>query len=221
MSSRLSLVGLKFGRLKVIADGPGYTAPCGTHAKTSVCLCDCGNQTIVINSTLRTGSSQSCGCLRRERTSIARTSHGHTKGRYPSPTYYSWVSMWQRCTNPNNKHFKDYGGRGIKICERWRQFGTFLEDMGVRPTGLTIERIENAKGYEPGNCAWETQKVQSRNKRTNRIYTVAGITGCILELCEHFGISFSTVSWRLRRNWSPEHAFTFKPDSGQWYSDRI
>ena len=128
------------------------------------CLCECGNKTIVSASYLRNGKIKSCGCLRKEgnNTKHQHTSRSHT----PSPTYSSWIKAKQRCNNPNVPNWVDYGGRGIKVCDRWLDsFENFLADMGERPDGTTIDRINNDGNYEPGNCKWSTPKEQSNNRR--------------------------------------------------------
>jgi len=117
-------------------------------------------------------------------------------------------AMYQRCSNPKNSGWKNYGGRGISVCERWRTFSNFLSDMGECPGTLTIERLNNNGNYEPGNCAWRTRKQQQRNMRRNRVIKVNGITGCISELAEIFNIDVNTVHGRLRWGWPPEAAFT-------------
>jgi hypothetical protein len=120
--------------------------------------------------------------------------------------------MIQRCTNPNNPRWNDYGGRGITVCKQWRDsFVEFLKAMGECPVGMEIERRENNEGYEPNNCYWATIVQQARNKRSNRIYTVAGNTGCIAELCQLFQIHYTTVMRRLNHGWNPDRAFTLPP----------
>jgi len=100
------------------------------------------------------------------------TKHGHnpSKTSKPSPTYQSWYAMKARSQNPSHPRFKDYGGRGVKVCERWQNFENFLEDMGIRPPGKTLDRIDNSKGYEPGNCRWATPKEQAYNRRPAKPY---------------------------------------------------
>lgn len=95
--------------------------------------------------------------------------HGHARKRKKSPTYHSWASMVKRCTNPNATRWGHYGGRGITVCARWRTFANFLVDMGEKPPGLSIDRIDNGRGYEPGNCRWATHREQCRNKRNSKL----------------------------------------------------
>lgn len=118
------------------------------------CICDCGNYHEV--EARNFGIIKSCGCSK-------YTSFGHSKNR--TPTYYSWEAMKTRCLNSNSKDYNHYGGRGIMICERWMVFENFLADMGERPEGKTIDRIDNNGNYEPSNCKWSTMKEQNRNKR--------------------------------------------------------
>lgn len=136
------------------------------------CRCDCGIEKSIDGQYLRSGFTKSCGCLKVERARAtmatnksaftgARLTHGMTE----TPTFRSWNGMIQRCTNPNRQNFFYYGGRGISVCERWRIFQNFLDDMGIRPEGKTIGRIDNEGNYELENCQWETMKQQSNNRR--------------------------------------------------------
>lgn len=208
MPARISLVGKLFGRLKVIADGPIVQNKWNKFS-SSVCLCSCGRTINAINSNLIRGGTKSCGCLQRELLSKRCTTHGHSHRNKPTKTYYSWRAMMKRCYNPNDAAWNDYGGRGIGVCERWRDFSNFLAHMGECPPGLTLGRKNNDGDYEPGNCEWQTDIQQNRNKRTNRVFTINGFTGCASELALRFSIKASTAIARIdKRGWSPERAFT-------------
>jgi hypothetical protein len=154
------LSGQRFARLEVIERD--YNRKGAAYWRVR---CDCGTELSVTSQCLRTGHTRSCGCLRREVTIARSTKHGlMTRDGKSKPTYNSWSNMIRRCTNPTHDRWEDYGGRGIKVCERWRDYPAFLEDMGEKPLGTTLDRIDN-DNYEPGNCRWETHAKQNRNKR--------------------------------------------------------
>jgi len=115
--------------------------------------------------------------------------------------------MKQRCVNPHDKGYPNYGARGIKVCKRWLEFETFLEDMGPGKKGWTIERVNNNKGYYPSNTVWATRLHQGRNKRNNKTFTVRGKTACLADLCEHFNVHYQATFMRLYRGWSVDKAF--------------
>lgn len=134
-----------------------------------ICECDCGASIAVAGGNLRSGHTRSCGCLRSEVVSkwatARNTVHGHNCVGAQTPTHRSWESMLKRCRNPKNKNYPAYGGRGITVCERWLEFAKFLEDMGERPSGLTLDRIDVNGNYEKLNCRWATRSEQQKNKR--------------------------------------------------------
>ncbi len=154
--------GMRFGRLTLLSD-------IGRSDDGSVlwrCRCDCGTEKVVKAYRLRNGNTRSCGCLQAESRTISNTKHGHSvSNETRSTTYNSWASMLNRCRNKNYHRYKDYGGRGISVCDRWNKFDAFLSDMGERPLGTTLDRLNNDGNYEPGNCRWATQHEQQNNRR--------------------------------------------------------
>jgi hypothetical protein len=132
------------------------------------------------------------------------TKHGFSPRNAPkSPEYHSWLCMIQRCTNPKQRSYQNYGGRGIKVCERWGKFENFLADMGLRPTPEhSIERKDVNGNYEPNNCRWATKKEQARNARSNRLLTIGGRTQCLNAWAEELGKERSVIKQRLKLGWS-------------------
>lgn len=198
MSRQLSVIapGTRFGKLVVIraADPVQYDSQ---RRAASVCQCDCGSEKIITNNHLKTKiGSRSCGC------------EHYTHGLAHTAEYIAWTSMQQRCYNKKNKRYQHYGGRGIEVCERWRDsFEAFLSDMGPRPAGHSIDRIDNDKSYTPANCKWSTQKQQQRNRQNNVLATINGETRLLVEWCERLNVvSYATAKTRLRRGWSDWNA---------------
>lgn len=144
-----------------------------------------------------------------------RLKHGHSKRLNTTGTYRSWNAMLQRCVNKNHVKYSQYGARGIKVCERWSDFVNFLADMGERPKGKTIDRIDNSKGYEPNNCRWSTPKQQQNNRKCTKNITLFGETRTLTEWSLHLGIPSSTIIYRVKRGWSDEQIISLPPRSGR------
>jgi len=159
------LIGRRFTRLTVLSR---FGTNENKHA-TWNCECVCGKNVVVPGVYLRNGNTKSCGCLRLDKFILRVTTHGHTKGDEKSGAYRSWAAMLNRATNPRGTDWQHYGGRGITVCDRWRQFENFFSDMGPRPKGLSLDRIDNEKGYESGNCQYTDQRTQVRNRRISKL----------------------------------------------------
>lgn len=166
--------------------------------------CDCGTELSVQQGHLVSGHTESCGCFHIESIAI----HGESN----SPTYRSWCKMIQRCTNPKDKHFSFYGGRGIQVCLSWRlSYEAFRSDMGARPIGLTLDRIDSNGNYEKSNCRWATREAQQNNMRSNRFITVHGEAKTVSQWAKHFGIAPQIVTGRMKWGWKPLRALTTPP----------
>lgn len=185
----------------------GYAGKKGAHAYW-LCCCECGTEKLVSGTSLKSGSStQCCAC--------ARKSMPILHGSCGTPTYKSWIHMIQRCENSRDMGFENYGGRGIKVCFRWRNsFEAFLTDMGPRPSKKhSIDRFPDSNGdYEPGNCRWATAKEQNRNRRGNRLLTFNGKTQCIADWADELGINASTIRNRIHRGASDKSALLKETD---------
>lgn len=198
-SGMVDITGRKFGRFTVIE----YAETKNKKARW-LCRCDCGTERVVCGSNLRTGESLSCGCLRDERVGNAHRTHGMSGSREHS----IWRTIKDRCNNPNNKSYEFYGKRGITICKKWSEsFEAFISDMGMSPSvDHSVDRIENSKGYEPGNCKWATRIEQSNNTRRNRLVTVGGVTKTVSQWCRELNLRPGIIFNRLNRGVPPEEA---------------
>ncbi len=193
----IPMIGKKFGRLQVIAE-VGKTK---WNDRLFRCKCSCGAFTEVAGYNLRKGHTQSCGCLQRERTGDANRTHG----KFGSRVYSVWRQMIQRCHNPKTHRFEDYGGRGITVCDRWREdFRNFLFDMGEPPKGMSLERKDNNGPYSPENCRWASRKEQGDNKRNNVNLTFNGVTMTQADWSRATGLPVNTIRNRLLLGWSIE-----------------
>ena len=194
MGKFIDIAGQRFGRL--IALKRVGTSNKGGNA-IWLCLCSYEGYKTVQANDLKNGHTQSCGCLLKEVTKRRSTTHGHSSGRKVSPTYLSWRGMKNRCLNSNEPAYKNYGARGITVCERWKQFANFLEDMGKVPQGHQIDRIDNNGNYCKSNCRWTTSEKNNRNRRDNRLITHKGRTLCLSEWAEICNVNPSTLGMRL------------------------
>ncbi len=201
--------GSVFGRLTII----GRADTVGGYSFWTV-WCSCGKIKNIRASDI--GKVLSCGCLREERVAAACTTHGHATGGELHPLYRTWVTMKQRCYNPRFHKYADYGARGIKVCERWRDsFEAFLGDMGPKPSPRhTLDRKENDGDYTPENCRWATSLEQGANKRSNVRLEYDGRTQSISEWARELGIKAGTISYRIRKGWSVAETLTKVPAYG-------
>ena len=192
-------IGERHGRLLVVERAPNKSER-DTNARWK-CKCDCGREVIQYGQDLKKGKVVSCGCWNDEK----RFKHGLAN----TPVHRIWIGMHSRCRNPNLKEYPNYGGRGIKVCERWKSFENFIADMGIRPEGYSIDRIDNDGDYEPSNCRWATTRQQLNNKRTSRILAMNGESRTIAEWADKLGIDWHTIRNRVDRyGWTIEKALT-------------
>lgn len=204
MSRWKDIRGEKRGRLVVIKyDDPGRW----------LCRCACGEMITVQTSNLNNGHTRSCGCLNRETRATVHRTHGLSR----TSEYRIWRGVRDRCFNPRNHAFADYGGRGITVCARWNSFAHFLADVGPRPTPHhSLDRKDNGKGYSKKNCRWATKIQQANNSRSNLRLELHGRIMTQAEWARELGIKTATICCRLRYyGWSVERALTTRPGKGR------
>jgi hypothetical protein len=206
------LTGCCFGKLTVLSLAP--KSPAQTYySKKWVCHCTCGKETVVFGQALKSGATISCGCVRRARAKenikkaqASGPTYGNLKhGLCKTSEYRIWYDMRRRCSDSRRSEYKDYGGRGISFCERWRSFESFLADMGPKPSNLhTLDRKNNDGAYNPENCQWSTKKEQARNRRNNSLWTSNGTVRTLAHWAEILGVKHTTLSSRLHKAGSQE-----------------
>lgn len=199
MPPPLELTGARFGRLLVVTRAHKDNQ----QAWTWLCRCDCGREVHVRGATLKAGKTSACASCA---TSMGNRTHGSTG----TPLYERWRAMLNRCENPNQRAWKDYGGRGIKVCDEWHQFEAFARDIG--PTfepHLELDRINVDGHYEPGNCRWATRREQQNNRRNNHLITWREHTQTVYEWAVVLGLKPNTLLYRIRRGWSLDRAMTY------------
>jgi hypothetical protein len=198
MTIRIDLTGQTFVRWTVLSPDVFETG-----AMLWNCRCDCGTLRAVNSRHLRAGRSLSCGCYKLE----AQTTHGLHK----HPMYRTWAGMLSRCRNPKDAWYRRYGGRGIKVCERWHDFANFFADVGERPKGHTLDRIDNDGDYTPKNIRWATHGQQAETKtQTSKYLTAFGKTRTVVEWAAETGLRVDTIHQRLHRGWSVTKALRTK-----------
>ena len=195
-------IGFKSGRLTVLAKS---TIRSSYNTLMYSCICECGNNVLKSGRSLRNHITKSCGCLRIERVRESTITHGNTVNKKWTKEYRTWVDMMTRCYNKNSTSYKYYGERGIKVCDKWHNYINFSKDMGVKPSGYLIDRINVNGDYEPGNCKWSTIKESARNKRSNKLISVVFPDGKVdigmcVELVEKYKFSKTSIYGSLKNN---------------------
>lgn len=194
-------IGSKFWRLTVIE----FRGHRKNWKKVWRCRCECGNECNVQQGNLRNGHTRSCGCLLDQWATRRFTTHGYTR----TPTYWSWRSMLARCYNPKCVGYARWGGRGIKVCDRWRSsFQNFFADLGERPPGTTLGRRRNNEDYSPDNCRWETREQQGNNTRRNVFMTYNGETLTASQWAKKAGVNYHTLWRRVKEGWPAEYVLS-------------
>lgn len=213
------LRGKRFGRLVIVSAHRSINPSTGyLNLIICDCLCDCGKKKVIRWTNLGRGV-QSCGCYRREFCSLNNSTHGqarHGTGKKQSPAYRSWMSMIQRCTRPKNKDYSRYGAKGITVPKEWLLFENFYKDMGDRPEGTTLGRINNDQSYSKENCEWQGITTQNRNQKRTRRIIYKGQKYCLSELAEKFGLKITTLFRRVNAGWQIEDAVECPVNTIHW-----
>lgn len=192
----------RFGRLLVL-----MKADSNRNGIRWLCRCDCGVTKVIPAKNMVSGRTLSCGCLQKE-AARKNTKHGHNINGRHTRTYSSWHDMRRRCRDKNHKSHANYYDKGITVCERWKEFINFLSDMGERPEGKTLDRIDSNGNYEKDNCKWSTHKEQANNMSRNHYLEYKGEKLTISQWADKQGLPYNTLTARIRRGWSIERALT-------------
>lgn len=211
MGRFIDLTGKRFGKLTVVSRAENAIEPNGKPRVMWNCHCDCGNDTVVAGSHLRNKHTTSCGCYGREARIKSNTTHGKSN----TPIYRTWRHMIERCYNKNNKRYNSYGGRGIKVYDKWiNDFQSFYEYVSSLPhygeNGYSLDRIDNDGNYEPNNIRWADDYIQNNNQRTSHFITFDGKTQTISQWSRELDIPYDTLYSRISRGWSIDRALTTK-----------
>lgn len=199
MRKATSVIGDRFGFLTISNEIEKVN-----KQRVVVCLCDCGLVKTVLLPNLRAGHTKSCGCIQKAAVKASNSTHGLSASR----EHISWASMKARCSDSSRPDYGHYGGRGISFCKEWTRFEAFLADMGERPKGTSLDRIDVNGNYEPSNCRWATAEQQANNKRVNRIIDINGGSQTLAQACASKNLNYKTVHQRLRRGWTIEKALS-------------
>lgn len=216
MPKLIDIKGQRFGRLVVVERVKNKWK---NHGSYWLCKCDCGKEKIVESHNLRNGSTKSCGCLNDEKRGQSNKTHGQS---HRERLYAVWCSMRARCDRPTAEPFERYGGRGISVCDEWRDYAVFREWAyshgyveNVRGVYCSIERIDNDGNYEPDNCKFVTAKEQANNRRSCRLFTIDGVTKNATEWASEYGMEARLVLRRVESGWDIIEALTVKPIIGR------
>lgn len=201
------ITGQRFGKLVVLGRGEDAVSKSGRHRIRWECKCDCGKTITAYSENLKSGKTTSCGCYRAELVRGRSVTHGETR----SKLYGVWSSIKSRCLNSNTAAYKDYGGRGISICDEWKNSFEVFRDWAYAngyKEGVSIDRIDNNGNYCPDNCRWVISVVQANNRRSNILITYNGETLTVTEWAEKLGKNPKTIFNRLYSGWSAIEAIT-------------
>jgi hypothetical protein len=194
-----TLIGKNFNELTLLSESLPHFTKSGHKHRTGIFKCSCGKQKKIQISSVINGITKSCGCLSNSKASKRMSKINHKHGYYGTSEYNSWISMRKRCNNLKHKSFKDYGARGINVCDSWnKSFSSFIKDMGTKPSKeFSLERLDNNKGYNKENCVWASKKDQAKNQRSNVFLSANGETKCLSEWASILGFSFQKLNYRL------------------------